>query len=464
MVRRGSVLAVVAALGLGVCLSVGVASAATSTFGPVADTYVDNSATGTNYGTSGQLGADNSPVKRIFLRFTVSGVSGTISSVKLRLHTDDVAGSESSSGGTFRGMSSTTWSETSTTWNNQPAVDGPTLGSIGSVARNAWYEVDVTSYVTGNGTYSIAVTSASTDGVDYDSRESGASTAPQLVVTTGTTPSPSPSPSPSPGGDPVLVGAGDIATSGSGDTATAALLDGIPGTVFTLGDNVYDNGTAAEFNSYYHPTWGRHKARTRPVAGNHDYNTSGATGYYGYFGSAAGDPTKGYYSYDLGSNWHVIVLNSNCSAVPCGTTSAQVTWLRADLAANTRPCTVAMWHHPRYTSGANHAPNSSVAPFVQALYDANADLILTGHNHQYERFAPINPANQLDTARGIRHIVAGMGGAGHYGFGTILPNSEARNSDTHGVLKLTLHPNSYSWQFVPEAGRTYADSGTTACH
>ncbi|MEO3854021.1 DNRLRE domain-containing protein [Acrocarpospora sp. B8E8] len=469
MLRRTSFMTVavgVTALFVTMSLPGGVASAATATFAPVADTYVDNSTTGTNFGTSGQLGVDNSPVKRMFLRFTVSGVSGAISSVKLRVHTDDVSGSESGSGGVFRGMSSTTWSETATTWNNQPSIDGATLGTLGSVARNQWYELDVTSYVTGNGTYSFGVTSTSTNGADYDSRESGSGTAPQLVVTTGTGPSPSPSPSPSPppGGDPVLVGAGDIANSGSGDTATAALLDSIPGTVFTLGDNVYNNGTASEFNTYYNPTWGRHKARTRPVPGNHDYNTSGATGYYGYFGASAGDPTKGYYSYDLGANWHVIVLNSNCSAVPCGTTSAQTTWLRADLAASTRPCTVAMWHHPRYTSGANHSPNSSVAPFVQALYDANADLILTGHNHQYERFAPINPANQLDNTRGIRHFVVGSGGASHYGFGTILANSEARNSDTYGVLKLTLHANAYTWQFVPQSGRTYSDSGTTNCH
>ncbi|GAA3082151.1 DUF7594 domain-containing protein [Streptosporangium carneum] len=451
-------------------LSGGVANAATATFTPVADTYVDNGNTSTNYGTSGQLGVDNSPVKRAFLRFTVAGISGPISTVKLRVHTDNVSGAASGNGGTFKGVSNTTWSETGTTWNNQPSIDGATLGTLGSVAQNAWYEIDVTSYVTGNGTYSIGVTSSSSDGADYDSRESGASTAPQLVVTTdaGPTPTATSSPTPTPtatSGDPVLVGAGDISNSGSGDSATAALLDNIPGTVFTLGDNVYDNGTASEFNTYYNPTWGRHKARTRPVPGNHDYNTSGATGYYGYFGASAGDPSKGYYSYDVGSNWHVVVLNSNCSAVGgCGASSAQVTWLRADLAASARPCTVAMWHHPRYTSGANHSPDTSVAPIVQALYDNDADLILTGHNHQYERFAPITPSNQLDNARGIRHFVVGSGGASHYGFGTILANSEVRNSDTYGVLKVTLHPNAYSWQFVPEAGKSFTDSGTTACH
>ena len=426
------------------------AHAASTTFTPTADTYVDNGSTGTNYGTSGQLGTDNSPVKRTFLKFTVSGISGSVSNAKLRIHTDDVSGSDSPNGGTFRAMSDVSWTETAVTWNNQPAVDGATLGSLSSVARNAWYEVDVTSLVTGNGTYSIGITSSSTDGADYDSRESG-STAPQLVVTDGTTPPP---------GDPVWVGAGDIAASGSGDTATAALLDNIQGTVWTTGDNVYTNGTASEFANYYEPTWGRHKARTKPSPGNHDYNTSGATGYYNYFGALAGPSGRGYYSYDLG-NWHIVSLNSNVS-MSAG--SAQEQWLRQDLAASTKPCTAAYWHHPLFTSGANHAPSTATRPLFQALYDFNADVVVTGHNHQYERFAPQNPTGGLDNSRGIRSFVAGMGGAGAYGFGTIKPNSEARNTGTQGVLKLTLHSNSFDWQFVPVAGKTYTDSGTTNCH
>lgn len=295
------------------------ASAATATFKPVADTYVQNDAASTNYGTSAQIVVDNSPVRRMFLRFTVSGVSGTVTSAKLRLRT--ISGNDgSSAGGTFRAMSNTTWSETGTTWNNQPSIDGATLGSIGSVAADGWYEVDVTSHVRGNGTFSFGATSSNTDGAYYDSRESGAD-APQLVITTGTTTPPS-------SGDPVLVGAGDISDSGSGDTATAALLDNISGTVFTTGDNVYSNGTASEFSSYYAPTWGRHKSRTRPSPGNHDYNTSGATGYYNYFGTQAGPSGRGYYSYDLG-NWHVVSLNSNIS-MSAG--SAQEQWLRSDLA------------------------------------------------------------------------------------------------------------------------------------
>ncbi|MFI2349602.1 DNRLRE domain-containing protein [Streptomyces sp. NPDC019443] len=437
------------------------ATAATNTFTPIADTYVQDSTPSTNYGTSTQFVVDNSPVRQSFLKFTVSGLTEPVTSAKLRIRT--ISGNNgSSNGGTYRAMTNTTWSETGTTWNNKPAINGATLGSLGSVTKDTWYEIDVTSLVTGNGTFSIGATSTSSDGAYYDSRESGAD-APQLVISTGSGPSPSPTPTsstPPPSGDPVLVGAGDIATSGSGDTATANLLDGISGTVFTAGDNAYPDGTASNFTTYYEPTWGRHKARTRPSPGNHDYHTSGATGYYNYFGANAGPSGRGYYSYDLG-NWHVVSLNSEVSM---SVGSAQEQWLRSDLTASTKPCTIAYWHKPRFTSGANHAPNTSTGPLVQALYDNNAEVIATGHNHQYERFAPMNPSGQLDTARGIRHFVAGMGGASHYSFGTILPNSQARNSDTYGVLKFTLHANSYDWQFVPEAGKTYSDSGTTTCH
>lgn len=426
------------------------ASAASVTFTPVADTYVQSDTASTSYGTSTQIVVDNSPVRRSFLRFTVSGVSGVVTGAKLRLRT--ISGNSGSNvGGTFRRMSNTTWSETGTTWNNQPAIDGATLGTVGAVSGNTWYEVDVTAAVTGNGTYSFGATSTSGDGAYYDTRESGAD-APQLVVTTGTTPPPS--------GDPVFVGAGDIADSGSGDSATAALLDNIPGTVFTTGDNVYDSGTASQFGNYYEPTWGRHKTRTRPSPGNHDYNTSGATGYYNYFGTSAGPSGRGYYSFDLG-NWHIVSLNSNIS-MSAGSTQEQ--WLRADLAASSRPCTLAYWHHPLFTSSSNHAPSTSTRPLYQALYDYNADVVVWGHNHVYERFAPMNPSGGADASRGMRSFVAGMGGASHYGFGTIQPNSEARNSSAWGVLKFTLHSGSYDWQFVPVAGQTYNDSGTANCH
>ncbi|KKZ71635.1 CBM96 family carbohydrate-binding protein [Streptomyces showdoensis] len=469
--RKATMVALVGTLALGTLAATALtglaptAAAAGTTYTATADTYVDSQNAATNYGAAQQLGVDNSPVKQLLLRFDVSGLAQPVTSAKLRIHVDDVSGAEATNGGTFRAMSNTTWSETSVTYDNRPAIDGATLGTLGAVARNTWYEVDVTSYVKGNGTFAIGVTSSSSNGADYDSRETGA-TAPQLVIETGSTPTPTPTtPTPTsttapPTGDPVLVGAGDIATSGSGDTATANLLDTISGTVFTLGDNAYPNGTASDFSTYYEPTWGRHKARTKPAPGNHDYNTSGASAYYSYFGAGAGPSGQGYYSYDLG-NWHVVSLNSETSMA---VGSAQEKWLRADLAASTKQCTVAYWHKPRWTSSSSHAPDPATGPLVQALYDYNAEVVLTGHNHQYERFAPQNPSGQLDTARGLRQFVAGMGGADLYGFGTIQANSEARNNDTFGVLKLTLHANSYDWQFVPQAGKTYNDSGTGTCH
>jgi acid phosphatase type 7 len=266
--------------------------------------------------------------------------------------------------------------------------------------------------------------------------------------------------------DPVLVGAGDIArcSSISGAEATAKLLDGISGTVFTTGDNAYESGTLSEFNNCYDPTWGRYKARTKPTPGNHEYGTQGASGYFNYFGAAAGDPSKGYYSYNLGE-WHVISLNSMCENVGgCGESSPMVSWLEQDLAANSeKACTLAYFHHPLFNSG-THGNATKMRPTWDALYAANAEVVLNGHDHHYERFAPQSPSGTLDTARGIREFVVGTGGASHYGITNVQPNSEVRNSDTFGVLKLTLHPTSYDWNFVPEAGKTFTDSGTTSCH
>ena len=262
----------------------------------------------------------------------------------------------------------------------------------------------------------------------------------------------------------MLVGAGDIASCQSpGDEATARLLDAIPGTVFTTGDNAYESGTDKEFSDCYHPSWGRHRARTRPAPGNHDYGTPGAAGYFRYFGAAAGDPRRGYYSYDLGT-WHLIALNSNCRLIGgCDAGSAQVLWLRADLAAHPARCTAAYWHHPRFGSGP-HEEALALQTIWQVLYDAGVDLTLAGHNHLYERFAPQDPSGRLDRVRGIRQITVGTGGRSHYALRRVAANSEARNTDTFGVLKLVLEPARYSWEFVPERGKAFRDSGTTPCH
>jgi len=266
--------------------------------------------------------------------------------------------------------------------------------------------------------------------------------------------------------DPVFVGAGDIANCGRiQDEFTAQLLDNIPGTVFTLGDNVYSDGTLTEFKDCYGPTWGRHKERTRPSAGNHDYHTAGAAGHYSYFGAAASPldtnctaNCKGYYSYNLGA-WHIIALNSEIDH-HAGSTQEQ--WLRADLAANQSVCTLAYWHKPRFSSG-RHGNITNVQPFWQALYEYGADVVLNGHDHIYERFSLQNPSGQADPTRGIREFVVGTGGASLYSFPTVQANSEVRNNTTWGVLKLTLHPTSYDWEFIPIAGQTFTDTGSTNC-
>jgi len=267
------------------------------------------------------------------------------------------------------------------------------------------------------------------------------------------------------GGDPVLVGAGDIASCRStGDEATAGLLAGIDGTVATFGDNAYQRGSAADFAQCYEPSWGQFKARTFPSPGNHDYDTAGASGYFDYFGTAAGDPGKGYYSYELGS-WHVISLNSNCSAVVggCAPGSPQEQWLKADLAAHSNACTLAYWHHPRFSSGVN-GDNSIVGPFWDDLYQGGAELVLNGHDHDYERFAPLNPSGQPEPTQGIREFVVGTGGAELREFNRIIPTSEVQIAGMNGVLQMTLHPDSYDWQFVTAPDGIVADAGSATCH
>jgi hypothetical protein len=259
----------------------------------------------------------------------------------------------------------------------------------------------------------------------------------------------------------VLLGAGDIADCGShGDEQTAALLDGIAGTVFTAGDNAYSRGTVAEFARCYGPSWGRHKARTRPSPGNHDHRTGRAGPYFDYFGPLAGERGRGYYSYDLGA-WHLISLDSNLDMDPG---SPQERWLRADLAATAARCVLAYWHHPRFSSGTEHGSEQETGPLWEALYDHGAEIVVSGHEHNYERFAPQNPAGAADPERGIREFVVGTGGADHYPFGAPIANSEVRNGDTWGVLRLTLAPDTYRWEFIPVSGRTFSDSGSGRCH
>ena len=287
--------------------------------------------------------------------------------------------------------------------------------------------------------------------------------------------------SPSTGGvleDPVIAAAGDIAcdpadpsyNGGLGTTTTCRmkytsdlLVNLNPAAVFTLGDNEQSDGALWKLQQSYDPTWGRVKSIIHPAVGNHEYGTPGASGYFSYFGAAAGDPSKGYYSFDIRA-WHIVVLNGNCDKVGgCAAGSSQEQWLKADLAASPASCTLAYWHQPRFSSG-GHGDNLAYDVWWQDLYSAGADVVLNGHDHYYERFAPQNPSGIADQVYGIREFVVGTGGRSHSSFGSIHSTSEVRNSDTFGVLELTLRSDSYSWQFIPEAGRTFTDSGTHACH
>jgi len=275
----------------------------------------------------------------------------------------------------------------------------------------------------------------------------------------------------------ILVGAGDIASCGStGDEKTALLVENVlnadpTATAFIAGDNVYEDGSAAEYRDCYGTTWGRFKARTRPSLGNHEYDgVELAKPAFDYFGDALWGNSRsrgGYYSFNLGDSWHIVVLNSNPTYVPTAVGSPQDTWLKADLAANNRPCLAAIWHHPRFFSSADTASTlkrATVKPFWQALYAAKADLVLNGHSHNYERFAPQTPDGAADPVNGLRQFIVGTGGKSVGAVVKVHPNSQVRDGKTFGVLKLTLGPGSYTWQFLPEAGKTFTDAGSINCH
>jgi hypothetical protein len=272
-------------------------------------------------------------------------------------------------------------------------------------------------------------------------------------------------PPPPPDDYPQLLAAGDIADCTAPAEQTATLLDALRGTVTPLGDTAYPTGSYEDFANCYDPTWGRHKHRTRPAVGSHEYDTPGALPYWDYFGEAAGEAGKGWYSYEVGS-WHVVVLNSACAEVGgCGTDSPQLEWLRADLEANPAQCTAAYWHIPRFSSGKKHGDDLSLVPFWQILYEHGVEFVMGGNDHHYERFAPQTPYGDLDPTDGIRQFVVGTGGRFLRPMSdTPSSNSEARADTTHGILRVGLLEDSYEWEFVPVEGGLYTDSGSTACH
>jgi hypothetical protein len=267
-----------------------------------------------------------------------------------------------------------------------------------------------------------------------------------------------------------IYAAGDIAECGrkpaakSGAAKTAAVIDTyIAGDstaqILTIGDNAYPVGVSAEFTNCYEPTWGRFKDRTRPASGNHEYYTPEAGGYHDYFGAAAGKPPGFYYSFDLG-NWHLLSINSNLHGVE---REAELAWLKKDLAQSKAHCTLAYWHHPLFSSG-GHGNNEKMREFWQLLQAAHADVILTGHDHDYERFAPQDADGNADSAHGIREFVVGTGGAYLTPFLFRKANSEIANASTHGVLKMALKDNGYEWEFLPVAGSSFTDHGVALCH
>jgi len=420
------------------------------TFITEADARVEEADPDKNFGNGTTLRADggDDPDVESLLRFTVTGIVDAIQSVRLRLYVTD-NGSEN---GPAVYSTDTSWSENEITWNTRPARTSEAVDNKESIPPETWVEYDVTSLVTGNGTFSFLLAADSNDSTVFSSRQS--SQPPQLVITFGSDAPTTPTPA-LPEDSVVFVGAGDISDcDNDNDESTAQLLDAIPGTVFTTGDNVYSSGTSAQFAECYDPTWGRHKDRTKPIPGNHDYRTSDASGYFQYFNNI-----PSYYAYDLGS-WRIYALNSE---IDVSEASVQVLWLQADLLANPRQCILAYWHKPRWSSGDHHGSDPEFQTLWQIFYEAGAEVVLNGHEHSYERFAPMNAAGEADPL-GLREFVVGTGGKDLYDFGRALPASEARDDTSFGVLKLTLRPNGYDWEFVPVAGSTFTDSGSTDCH
>ncbi len=275
-------------------------------------------------------------------------------------------------------------------------------------------------------------------------------------------------------GTPVIMAASDIICDGltpTGSSCQQGIVSDLfvsqkPDAVLLAGD-ICHTPSANCFNNYYHPTYGRFKSITHPTTGNHEYLASGASYYFDYFNGSgnangpAGNRSQGYYSFDVGS-WHVIALNSQCSeAGGCGSGSPQYTWLQSDLAAHKNKCTLAFYHIPVFSSGGR--ANNNMAQIYSLLYNNNTEIVLNGHDHIYERFAPQGPGGSLDASRGIRQFIVGTGGANHTSIASVAANSEVRNATSFGALKLTLHDTSYDWQFLPATG-SFTDSGSYPCH
>jgi hypothetical protein len=442
-VRIQRLLATLLAAGLVLAVAAGSTSARSDAAAPtaraVADAHVSAAAPARNFGRARVVTAGPGARARAYLRFRVPSLGRAIAKASLRLYVVRGGGRVS-----FHPVAAS-WPERRITFRRAPAF-GRAAASAAVPRRGRWATFDVTPLVQRPGTITIGI--SATRPISFSSREAGRAARLEL---TGAAED-----------GVVILAAGDIADCASqGDEATARLLDGLPGTILLLGDIAYPSGRPQDFRCY-DASWGRFKSRTKPSPGNHEYLTRNASGYFDYFGAAAGARDKGYYSFDEGA-WHVVSLNSNCSRVGgCGRGSPQEQWLRADLAATTRRCTLAYWHHPLFSSG-QHGDHVAMRPIWEALYEARAELVLVGHDHVYERFAPQSPTGAADSARGIRQFTVGTGGKNHTRLRTPKRNSEVRNDNTFGLLRLMLTSSGYDWQFVPEAGKTFTDAGAGAC-
>jgi acid phosphatase type 7 len=499
---RGRVVAALTAFAvMSVVVGVQIALADTSTLGATDDTYTSQNNPATPHGGNASLTVNAPPgERRAYLKFALTDIpdGSTEVGAVLRLRPS------STSSATFTVWSvASTWTQSTLTWNNQPAL-GTAVTSRTGVTAGQYNDFDLSSHVTGNGTYALAVTSSSASQTRFDSKEATNGTPPQLALswtrpttttsstttssstTTTTTTTVAPTTTTPPVDDPKVAAAGDIAcqppavrTSSSchhQDTANL-LAAGDYDAVLPLGDLQYECGQASAYTAVYDPSWGQFKSTSRPAHGDHEYtgpgcSTPGSSGYYTYFAGAASpnqpgctSACPGYYSYELGT-WHVVVLNTDCGQPGvggCGSTTPQGRWLAADLAAHPNQCTLAYWHLPRWREPGGLSGASSY--FASALYNAGAEVVLSGNNHFYARFAPQTPGGAADPVNGIRQFIVGTGGKSLHGFsGNPDPQLEVRQNTTFGILELTLHPGSYDWRFVPEAGRTFTDSGTNSCH
>jgi len=428
-------------------------AAAITVITPAADAFVRQSHPSANTGSAVSLRARKNPADTSYLRFEVPAIDIGSATLRLRVRPTErtkVAVREVSG----------SWDEDGINAANAPAV-GRLVAKVTVRNKRQWIDVDVSSIIDGPGSYTFAIVGLRLNQARFYSRESNSP--PQLVV--------------SDRGEVVMAAAGDIAcdpsdggfNDGQGTDSrcrqmhTSDLVLGIaPDVVAALGDLQYPSGERDDFMGSYDPSWGRFYDITMPASGNHEYDSAGAAGYYAYWGSRAGDPDEGYYSYDVGS-WHVVVLNTNCSDADCSLGGSQEDWLRADLAASDAVCTLAYGHRSRFSNGF-HGGSDRIENLTDVLYEAGVDLYLSGHEHSYERMAPLDPDGNI-VWTGIRNIIVGTGGKSlREGSINPAPSTQAWDDRTYGILRLDLNSTSYRWEFINDGSGDFTDSGSGICH